>query len=84
MRLFCILPVLTLLLGVRASPRLLDSGMPASHRVEARQIGTNACFPIKLTSTIIELLPFGFAYVTHGSGASGLSVFIFKAEYLCS
>ena len=78
MCLFRVLPVLSLLLGAHASPPVLDLGKSPRHRVEARQIGTNVCFPIKVTSTITELLPFGFAYVTHGGGASGSTFFTFE------
>ena len=85
MRLFRVLPALTLLLGARASPRVLDSREPPHNRVEARQIGTNLCVPIEITSTIVGLLPFGLAYVTEGSGASRSTFFNFNfiAECFC-
>ena len=93
MRLFRVLPALTLLLGARASPRALDSGKQASHHAEARQIGTNLCVPIGPAATIEELLPAGFAYLTRGNTAAAskgstfsslclwLSVSVFMNDY---
>ena len=46
MRLFGVLPVLTLLLGARASS--LDSREPAPHRIETRDTGADVCYPIDL------------------------------------
>ena len=91
MRLFRVLPVLALLLGAHASTRVLHSAEPAPHRVEERQIGTNVCLPVKIPGTILTLLPLGFAYLTHGSGAGGLtfsflrlSVFVFLSDSQCA
>lgn len=70
MRLFRVLPALTLLIRARAYPRVLDSGKPASHHVKARQIGTNLCVPIGPAATIEELLPPGFVYLTRGNAAA--------------
>jgi hypothetical protein len=46
MRLFGVLPVLTLLLGARASS--LDSDDPAPHRIETRAPVADACYPASL------------------------------------
>ena len=73
MRLFHVIPFLSLLLGARASPRVLNSGESVPHRVEARQIGTNVCIPVAITTTIVGLLPAGLVYLNGGTGmtASG-------------
>lgn len=84
MRLFRVLPFLSLLLGARSSSRVPDSGERARHQVEARQIGTNLCVPIGVGATIVELLPVGFAYLTRGdtAAASGESTFSFLSLWL--
>ena len=82
MRFFGVLPVLSLLLGALASPQVLDSREPPPRRVGARQIGTNLCVPIEITNTIVNFLPFGFAYVIEGGGASGSTLYLSLISWL--
>jgi hypothetical protein len=80
MRLFRVVPILTLFLGARASS--LDLGEPAPHRVETRDAGADACYPVNLRGLFPNLCVGSFfgggpSFLSHSSWRSvQVSVFL--------